>query len=119
MAFASVGRVSAFGVACAILLATICGPGRAQTAPRPAVATPTEGPGQTGPELKIDRDLAYSRDSGKALSLDLYRMVPNTTKAPVVVWIHDDGALGGKSASPAVGLIRAGGVAVASIDYRS
>lgn len=119
MAFASVGRVGAFGIASAILLATICGPSRAQTAPRPAAVTPTEGPGQTGPELKIDRDLIYSRESGKALGLDLYRIVSNTAKAPVVVWIHDDGALGGKSASPAVGLIRPGGVAVASIDYRS
>jgi acetyl esterase/lipase len=111
--------MGAFGIATSILLATICGPSLAQTAPRPAAATPTEGPGQTGPELKIDRGLIYSRESGAGLGLDLYRMAPNNTKAPVVVWIHDDGAVGGKSASPAVGLIRPGGVAVASIDYRS
>ena len=121
MAFASMERAGSLGIAMAILAYSpiVCGVSRAQTPLRPAVAAPIEGPSQSGPELKIDRDLIYSRESGKALGLDLYRLMPTPTKAPVVIWIHDDVTLGGKIASPAVALIRPGGVAVASIDYRS
>nr|MBP8257999.1 alpha/beta hydrolase fold domain-containing protein [Opitutaceae bacterium] len=91
--------------------------------PLPPAVVPVEGPSQAGPELKIDRGLVYSRESGKALRLDLYRPTSTLTstfaRSPVVVWIHGEGTFGGKVASPAVGLVRPGGLAVASIDYRS
>ncbi|WP_181316852.1 MULTISPECIES: alpha/beta hydrolase [unclassified Sphingobium] len=99
---------------------TFCQASQAQTPTLPASATPTEGPRQQpGPELKISLDLVYSRDGDKALGLDLYRIEPAPAKPPVVIWIHGEGAPGGKIASPAVGMMRPGGIAVASIDYRS
>ena len=121
MAFASMGRARTIGIVAAILAfsAIIGDASRAQTPPHPADPVSAEWRRQPGAELKIDRDLAYSRVSGKTLALDLYRMAPTPTSAPVVVWIHDEGTLGGKNASPAVAMIRPGGVAVASIDYRS
>jgi acetyl esterase/lipase len=119
------GRAGSSGTAAAFLAlaSIICGVSDAQAPSPPAGTAPIEGPGRPGPELKIDRNLAYSHDNGKALGLDLYRLLPTSvatpTRTPVVVWIHDDGTIGGKIASPAVAMIRPGGVAVASIDYRS
>lgn len=119
MAFASLARVAAFRVAAAIFAPFICWSSLAQTLPSSVGTAPVEGPSQAGPELKIDRNIVYSRESGKALGLDLYRPTAPSAKAPVVIWIHGEGTLGGKVASPAVALIRPGGLAVASIDYRS
>ena len=122
MAFVSMGRSGAFRVAAVPIafLAILCDVSVAQTATPASSGAPTEGPRQqAGPELKIIRDLVYSRDGGKTLGLDLYRMEPALSKAPVVIWIHGKGAPGGKTASPAVGMMRVNGVAVASIDYRS
>lgn len=122
MAFASMRRSAALGVTAVAFAfsAILCGASQAQTPTRPASATPTEGPRQQpGPELKIHQDLIYSRDGDKTLGLDLYRIEPAPAKAPVVIWIHEEGASGGKIASPAVGMMRPGGIAVASIDYRS
>ena len=125
MAFASLARGAALVVAAAVFAPFICESSLAHTPPSPAVAAPVEGPSQLGPELTIDRDLVYSSETGRALGLDLYRPTPASasasasTKSPVVIWIHGDGTLGGKAASPAVALIRPGGLAVASIEYRS
>ena len=115
------GRARSLCIAAAFLalLPIVCAASHAQMPPSAPGATPVEGPGQTGPALKIGRDIVYSRAGGKALGLDLYRLEPHATKAPVVLWIHGEGASGGKITSPAVGLIRPGGIAVASIDYRS
>jgi enterochelin esterase-like enzyme/dienelactone hydrolase len=70
--------------------------------------------------LKIDRDLEYSRADGVVLTLDLYHMDPVQAPSPVVVWIHGTGApFATKTATPAPGLVNNGGVAVASIEYRT
>jgi acetyl esterase/lipase len=125
MPFASTGRAASSGITAAILALSsiVCGSSPARTPPPPAVAAPVEGPAQVGPELTIDRDLVYSRESGTALALDLYRPTPipasSSTRSPVLIWIHGEGTLGGKAASPAVALIRPGGLAVASIGYRN
>lgn len=85
-----------------------------------AQAAPNEGRPQPGPQLKIETDLEYSRAGGQALHLNLYRMAPSATPSPVVLWIHGaSGPLATHVVSPAVGLVAPGGVAVASVEYRT
>ena len=81
---------------------------------------PNEGRGADGPALKIDRDLEYTRVGDVSLKLDLYHLAAVESPGPVVVWIHGgDAPFATKNATPAAGLVNAGGLAVASIEYRT
>jgi len=133
-----IAAVVLWGGLCAVVLGEAAPPPNqtpASPAPSAGSATPTagqrgarggrqgapnEGRGQAGPRLKIERDIEYTRASGQPLLLDLYRMDPSAAPSPVVVWIHGaDGPLAAKTATPMAGLVSAGGIAVASIEYRS
>ena len=81
--------------------------------------TRNEGQPQTGPTLKIDRDLEYARPGGRALKLDLYRRMPAAAPSALVIWIHGtDSLFTTKTPTPAAALTSQG-YAVASIDYRT
>ena len=83
-------------------------------------AEPNEGRGAAGPALRIQRDLEYAQAAGQPLRLDLYQMAPAAAPSPVVLWIHGTDVAGTtRIATPAMGLVRNGGVAVASIEYRT
>ena len=85
-----------------------------------AGAEPNEGRGAAGPALRIQRDIEYARPGGQPLRLDLYQMAPAAAPSPVVIWIHGTDVPGTtKITTPAMGLVRNGGVAVASIEYRT
>ena len=85
-----------------------------------AGAEPNEGRGGAGPSLKIQRDLEYVQVAGQPLRLDLYQMSPAAAPSPVLIWIHGTDVPGTtKITAPAIGLVRNGGVAVASIEYRT
>ena len=102
----------------AALTLALCGFSMAQAAAPPA-GPANEGRPEAGASLRIETGLEYARVGAVALKLDLYRMDPSSTPQPVVVWIHGEGDLDARTASPAAGLVGPGGFAVASIDYRT
>ena len=100
---------------CLAVLVLVAGVGRL-SAQQPA---PNEGRPQSGPRLKIERDLEYAAPDGVSLKLDVYRQDPSEKAMPLIVWIH--GTRGGdatRATSPAVALVTPG-YAVASLDYRA
>jgi enterochelin esterase-like enzyme/acetyl esterase/lipase len=102
----SLKRVGAVLTAVSVL---VCGQG---------VAQQNEGRGVPGASLLIERGISYREADGQNLALDIYRMNPSEEPSPVVVWIGDSSSGVPLTQSPAPGLIRNGGVAVASIEYR-
>ena len=92
----------------------------AGTATAAQQGAPNEGTAQSGPRLKIERNLEYTRAGSQALTLDLYRQDSTPKPSPVVLWIHgtEPGAAGSKAPTPAAALVTPG-YAVASIDYRA
>ena len=70
-------------------------------------------------QVRVVRDLEYSRPDGNPLLLDLYLPATKATvPPPIVLWVHGGGwKAGSKEKCPAVWLVEHG-FAVASINYR-
>ncbi len=68
--------------------------------------------------VQSQKNLEYSRVTGKPLLLDLYTPKEPNGKLPVLVWIHGGSWRSGSKAPCPLAFIAASNIAVASINYR-
>ncbi|MEZ0294897.1 MAG: alpha/beta hydrolase fold domain-containing protein, partial [Candidatus Methylacidiphilales bacterium] len=102
------------------LLATVCLARDDEKTLVPTSAAPASASAPTAPvtpgQLKITQNIPYVTGGGERQMLDVY--ANPDPKAPLVIWIHGGGWVGGsKSPCPAVVLLNRG-FSVASINYR-
>jgi acetyl esterase/lipase len=71
----------------------------------------------TAQEPRVTRDLEYARVGDSPLLLDLY-VPPQTTRPPVVVWVHGGAWRSGSKKDPPLLPLLERGLAIASVDYR-
>ena len=68
---------------------------------------------------QVIRNIEYARADGKSLLLDLYLPAANSSRLPVIVWVHGGGwATGDKGDGGPAARMTERGYAVASINYR-
>jgi len=70
-------------------------------------------------QIRFHGEVEYARVGETSLQLDLYLPQDNTTKPPLVIWLHGGGWRGGSKDHCLVAFLATRGFAVASVEYRS